>query len=403
MSYHPFENVEMAPADPILGINELFKSDANPQKVNLTIGIYLDEEGICPVLSAVKQAEKIQLEKETTKEYLGIAGEQRFGEHVREILFGNEHPVVKERRATTVHTPGGTGALRVGADFITSQFPEAGAWVSDPSWPNHRSLFAQAGLAVKTFAYLDTERYALDFETMIEAMEQIPEGDMVLLHGCCHNPTGVDPTPAQWDELVGLFSRRALIPFIDIAYQGLGVGLEEDAYGVRAFGAAGLNFLVATSYSKNFGLYRERVGGLTLVAASEKEAERSLSNLKICVRTNYSNPPAHGGFVVDTVLTTPELRRKWLEELDGMRERIQAMRTLLVENLKRAGVKRDFTFLIDQRGMFSYTGITGPPVLRLRSEYGVYMLENGRINVAGVTPGNVEYLSRAFAAVLGGE
>lgn len=400
MSYHPFENVEMAPADPILGINELFKNDANPRKINLSIGIYLDEKGICPVLSAVKQAEKIQLEKETTKEYLGIAGEARFGDHVRELLFGKDHPVVTEGRAATLHTPGGTGALKVGADFIASQFPEAAAWVSDPTWPNHRMLFKQAGFAVKTYAYLDPARHALDFEGMVEALERIPEGDLVLLHGCCHNPTGIDPTQEQWDELVRLFGRRALIPFIDIAYQGLGSGLEQDAYSVRAFGAAGLSFLAASSYSKCFGLYRERVGGLTLVAASAKEAERSLSNLKICVRANYSSPPSHGGLVVDTVLATPELRKLWLSELDTMRGRIQQMRALLVENLRKAGVKRDFSFLLEQKGMFSYTGITGEPVARLRCEYGIYMLENGRINVAGIIPGNVEYLCRSLAAVL---
>jgi aspartate aminotransferase/aromatic-amino-acid transaminase len=400
MPYHPFESVEMAPRDPILGINELFQGDANPEKVNLSIGIYLDEKGICPVLSAVKQAEKILLEKENTKQYLGIAGEARFAEHVRELLLGREHPVVKDGRATTVHTPGGTGALRVGADFIVSQFPGAGVWISDPSWANHRMLFESAGLEVKSYPYLDAERHSIKFEAMLDTLEQLPDGDVVLLHGCCHNPTGIDPTHEQWDELARLFGRKALIPFVDIAYQGLGSGLEEDAYSVRAFATAGLDFLVATSYSKCFGLYRERVGGVTLIAASHQEAERALSNLKICVRTNYSSPPAHGGMVVDTVLTTPELRKMWLGELDGMRGRIQGMRSLFVDTLKALGVKRDFSFLKAQQGMFSYTGITGEPVLRLRSEYGVYMLENGRINVAGITPDNVEYLCRSIATVL---
>ncbi len=400
MSPHLFENVEMAPSDPIIGINELFQNDDNPSKVNLTYGIYMDDQGVCPVLSAVKQAEKILLERETTKEYLGIAGEAHYGGLVREQLFGEGHRVIRENLATTVHTPGGTGALKVGADFLATQFPGAAVWISDPSWSNHRMLFSAAGYQVHTYPYLDEENYGLKFEAMLETLEKIPEGDVVLLHGCCHNPTGIDPTPEQWDALLELFSRRPIIPFIDIAYQGLGEGLAEDAYGVRAFGEAGINMLVATSFSKSFGLYRERVGGVTLVASSAEEAERAQSNLKVCVRTNYSSPPAHGGLVVDTVLSTPELRTLWLGELDGMRERIQHMRELFVDTLKAAGVKRDFSFLRAQKGMFSYTGITGEPVLRLRAEYGVYMLENGRINVAGITPRNADYLGRSIAAVL---
>lgn len=401
MSVHLFENVEMAPADPILGLNEQFKSDSNPRKVNLTIGIYLNDEGICPVLSSVKQAEKILLEKETTKNYLSIEGEAHYGKLVREQLFGPGHRVLAEDLAITVHTPGGTGALKVGADFIASQFRGACVWISDPSWANHRALFSKAGYEVKSYPYLDAENYRLNFEGMLETLESVPEGDMVLLHGCCHNPTGIDLTPAQWDALAELFQRRALIPFIDIAYQGLGDGLDEDAYGVRAFGEAGVNMLAATSFSKCFGLYRERTGAVTLVASSREEAERAMSNLRVCVRTNYSSPPAHGGNIVDTVLSDPELEKLWRSELDAMRERIQCMRRLFIDTLKDAGVKRDFSFLIDQKGMFSYTGITGEPVLRLRSEYGVYMLENGRINVAGITPDNVAYLGRSIAAVLG--
>lgn len=400
MSFHLFERLEMAPPDPILGLNEQFKSDSNPSKVNLTIGIYLNAEGVCPVLSSVKQAEKIMLERETTKNYLSIEGDARFGGLVREQVFGGEHRVIRENLATTMHTPGGTGALKVGADFIASQFPGAGVWISDPSWPNHRGLFTAAGYAVHTYPYLDAENNRLDFEAMRETLETVPENDLVLLHGCCHNPTGIDLTQAQWDALVELFQRRALLPFIDIAYQGLGDGLEEDAYGVRAFGEAGINMLVATSFSKCFGLYRERVGGVTLVASSREEAERALSNLRVCVRTNYSSPPAHGSNIVETVLSDSELKKLWRTELDGMRERIQSMRSLFVEKLKEEGVKRDFGFLHGQKGMFSFTGITGEPVLRLRSEFGVYMLENGRINVAGITPHNVDYLCRSIATVL---
>ena len=401
MPVHLFENVQMAPPDPILGLNEQFKSDSNPKKVNLTIGIYLNDKGVCPVLSAVKQAEKILLEKETTKNYLSIEGEARFGMLTREQVLGKGHRVLKENLAATVHTPGGTGALKVGADFIASHFRGAGAWISDPSWANHRALFSAAGYQVNSYPYLDAENYRLNFEGMLETLETVPEGDMVLLHGCCHNPTGIDPKPEQWDALAELFQRRALIPFIDIAYQGLGDGLDEDAYGVRVFGEAGVNMLIATSFSKCFGLYRERTGAVTLVASSQEEAERAMSNLRVCVRTNYSSPPAHGGHIVDTVLSEPELQKLWRSELDAMRERIQYMRGLFVETLKQAGVKRDFSFLMEQKGMFSYTGITGEPVLRLRREFGVYMLENGRINVAGVTPDNVGYLGRSIAAVLG--
>lgn len=400
MSVHLFENVEMAPADPIIGLNELFKSESNPQKVNLTIGVYLNEQGICPVLSSVKQAEKIILEKETTKNYLSIEGEAHYGSLVREQLFGEGHRILKDNLAVTAHTPGGTGALKVAADFVTTQFRGAGAWISDPSWANHSALLSAAGYKVSSYPYLNREQYGLDFEGMLESLERIPEGDLVLLHGCCHNPTGIDPTPAQWDALAELFQRRALIPLIDIAYQGLGDGLEEDAYGVRAFGEAGINMLVATSYSKCFGLYRERTGAVTLVASSRDEAERAMSNLRVCVRTNYSSPPAHGGNIVDTVLSDPELQKLWKSELDAMRERIQCMRRLFVETMKAEGVKRDFSFLNEQKGMFSFTGITGEPVLRLRSEYGVYMLENGRINVAGITPDNIGYLGRSIAAVL---
>ncbi|MCZ6728114.1 MAG: aspartate/tyrosine/aromatic aminotransferase [SAR324 cluster bacterium] len=395
-----FKNLEMAPADPILGLNELFKTDGNPKKVNLTIGIYLDEQGICPVLSSVKQAEKILLEQETTKNYLSIEGEAHFGKLVREQLFGAGHKVLKENLAATVHTPGGTGALKVGADFVAIQFPGAAVWISDPSWANHRMLFSAAHYEVNSYPYLDAENYGLKFDAMLETLESVPEGNLVLVHGCCHNPTGIDLARDQWDRLAELFGRRSLIPFIDIAYQGLGDGLEEDAYGVRAFGEAGINMLVASSFSKCFGLYRERVGALTLLASSPEEAERALSNLRICVRTNYSSPPAHGGMIVDAVLSTPELQKLWRNELDVMRERIINMRRLFVKTLKAMGVRRDFGFLLQQKGMFSYTGITGTPVLRLRDEYGVYMLENGRINVAGITPRNVEYLCGAIAAVL---
>ncbi len=402
MPYHPFGAVKQAPPDPILGLTELFRVDPNPQKINLTVGVFLDDRGVNPILGSVKQAEKILLEKETTKSYLAIPGGESYGEVTRELLFGAGHPVLNDARAVTMQTPGGTGALRLGADFLASQFPGAHVWISDPTWANHRAVFSAAGLEVKTYPYLDMEKHGLRFREMSETLENIPEGDVVLLHGCCHNPSGIDPTREQWEELCRLFSGRPIIPFFDIAYQGLGAGLEEDALAVRTFGNEGIEMLVAASFSKSFGLYRERVGSLTLVGSSPEEAQKALDSLKIYARSNYSNPPAHGGLVVETVLLDQELRELWLRELDGMRERIRHMRAAFVDTLQALGVGRDFGFLKKQKGIFSFSGIHREEVVRLREEYSIYMLENGRINVAGITPANLEYLCRSIAAVLKG-
>jgi aspartate/tyrosine/aromatic aminotransferase len=400
MPYRPFAAVEMAPPDPILGIVEQFKQSTNPKKVNLCIGVYQDETGANPVLKSVKQAEKMWLELEHTKDYLGMAGEEGLCRAVQEIVFGADSSVVKERRAATLIAPGGTGALRVGADFLHGLLPQAAVWISDPTWPNHRGIFQAGGLAVKTYPYYDDARHGLVFDKMLAALEQVPEGDVVLLHACCHNPTGCDPAPAQWDRIVELFKRRPIVPFLDFAYQGFGQGLEPDAYAVRAFANAGLEMLVASSFSKNFGVYRERVGAITFVTGETAEAARVMSRAKLTVRANYSNPPAHGGKAVELVLSTAELKALWLTEVKGMCARIQQMRRLFVETLKAKGVQDDFSFILGQRGMFSFSGITGAKVQKLKDRYGIYMSDNGRINVAAMTPSTMDYLCTSIAAVL---
>jgi aspartate/tyrosine/aromatic aminotransferase len=402
-AYRPFSVVEQAPPDPILGLTEQFKKDANAKKVNLCIGVYQDETGKNPVLKSVKQAERMWLERETTKDYLGMAGEESYGRLVQELVFGKEHPVVKEKRAATLHTPGGTGALRLGADFLHSQMPKAAVWISDPTWPNHRGIFQSAGVGVKTYPYYDPASHEIAFERLLEALEKVPEGDVVLIHACCHNPTGADPSPEQWERIVQIFQRRPIVPFLDFAYQGFGDGLEPDAHGVRAFANAGLELLVASSFSKNFGLYRERVGALTIVASDAAEAGRVMSRAKLTARASYSNPPAHGAKVAELVLTTPELRDQWEREVDTMRNRIHQMRRMFVDGLKAKGVKRDFEFIVRQRGMFSFCGVTPEEVKTLRERFGIYLVDNGRINVAGMTPANMDYLTTAIAAVLNGK
>lgn len=400
MLYRPFSTVEMAPPDPILGIVEQFKQSTNPQKVNLCIGVYQDETGAMPVLKSVKQAERIWQEQETTKDYLPMAGEEAYGRAVQEIVFGADHPILKERRAATLQTPGGTGALRVGGDFLYGQFPNATMWISDPTWPNHRGIFESAGFPVKTYPYYDNAAHGLAFDRMLAALEQAPEGDIVLLHACCHNPTGCDPDPGQWDQIVKVFQRRPVIPFLDFAYQGFGRGLDPDAYGVRAFARAGLEMLVASSFSKNFGVYRERVGAITFVTTDPPECAKVMSRAKLTVRANYSNPPAHGGKAVELVLADKELKALWLKEVRGMCDRIQGMRRLFVDTLKAKGVDQDFSFILEQRGMFSFSGITGAKVQKLKDRYGIFMSDNGRINVAALTPANMDYVCSSIAVVL---
>lgn len=394
------ERLDMAPPDPILGLTAAFKADPAPDKINLGVGVYQDDQGRTPVPEVVRRAEKRVFEAETTKSYLPIDGSPEFVCAVQTLLLGDGHRLLSERRAVTLQTPGGTGALRVAGDFIHQHFPHATLWLSDPTWANHPKVFAAAGVPVQTYPYFDAESSGLDFGRMLGEVRRMPPGDILLLHGCCHNPTGVDPDPEQWEELAEAIRERDVLPLVDLAYQGLGDGLRQDARGLTALCGENAELLVASSFSKNFGLYRERVGALTLIASEPEAAERALSHLKIAVRTNYSNPPAHGSAIVIEVLTDPHLRREWEAEVNAMRQRIQDMRRLFVETLQAKGVKRDFSFINRQRGMFSYSGLTPGQVQRLREEFSIYIVGSGRINVAGMTTENMDQLCQAIAAVL---
>ncbi len=395
-----FEAVSKAPDDAILGLNEAFARDPNPEKINLSVGVFKDATGETPILRSVKQAEARILENETTKTYIGIQGSDEYGRAVQELVFGPNHPVVTAGRTATVQTPGGTGALRVAADFLKKLFPASKVWLSDPTWPNHPGVFQSAGLQVATYPYFDAASNSLAFERMLAALGEIPSGDIVLLHGCCHNPTGVDPTADQWRQIADGVARRGLVPFVDFAYQGLAEGLREDAVGVATLARTGSDLLVASSFSKNFGLYSERVGALAAVCRTDAAATAVMSQLKTCIRTNYSNPPAHGAEIVTTILGDPQLRGAWEGEVRDIRERINGMRTLFVRTLAEVGVTRDFSFVARQRGMFSFSGLTPEQVRQLRDEYAIYIVGSGRINVAGMTPDNVRPLCTAIAAVL---
>ncbi len=395
-----FETISPAPEDSILGLTEAFKKDPNPNKVNLGVGVYKDGGGQTPVLSTVKEAEERLLRSEATKSYLPIDGLAAYATLSQEIVFGSEHDILGAGRAATVQTPGGTGALRVAADFVRRIFPQATVWLSDPTWPNHPNVFGSAALQVQSYPYFEAESNGVAFDRMMAALETIPKGDVLLLHGCCHNPTGADLSSQQWQEVAALCAERGILPLLDFAYQGFGDGLDEDASGVRIVADHCREFLVATSYSKNFGLYNERVGALTLVADSVEAAEAANSHMKICVRTNYSNPPAHGGQIVAEVLGDPELRQRWEVELAEMRDRINDMRHLFVETLDEQSAGRDFSFIARQRGMFSYSGLTPEQVQALRHRHSVYVVGSGRINVAGMTEANMDYLCEAIADVL---
>lgn len=395
-----FESLESAPKDPIFGLMEAFKRDPHPRKINLGIGVYRDEQGHTPVFRAVKLAEARLLEEETTKEYLEIEGSPAYAAAVQELVFGPEHEVITSGRAVTVHTLGGTGALRVGAEFLKKVNPTARVWVSDPTWPNHPNIFRAAGLAVETYPYFDPANNSLAFDEMMAALRAIPERNVVLLHGCCHNPTGIDPTPEQWAAIAEVLARRSLLPFVDFAYQGLGDGLREDAVGVLALCRRLPEMLIASSFAKNFGLYNERVGALTLVARSRETAEIALGHLKQVIRASYSNPPAHGAAIVTTILNDPQLRAEWEGEVKTMRERLNRTRQLFADTLASLGVTHDFTFLKRQRGLFSFSGLTREQVDTLREKYSIYIVGSGRINVAGINEANIERLCRAIAEVL---
>ncbi|MHD0453011.1 amino acid aminotransferase [Serratia nevei] len=395
-----FEKITAAPADPILGLTDIFRADARPNKINLGIGVYKDETGKTPVLTSVKKAEQYLLENETTKNYLGIEGIPAFASCTQALLFGKESPIVADRRARTAQTPGGTGGLRVAADFIANQTSAKRIWISNPSWPNHKNVFSAVGLEVLEYAYYDAANHALDFDGLLNSLKQAQTGDVVLFHGCCHNPTGIDPTAEQWAQLAELSVANGWLPLFDFAYQGFANGLEEDAQGLRIFAAKHKELIVASSYSKNFGLYNERVGACTIVAADAETADRAFSQVKAAIRANYSNPPSHGAAVVATILGNDALRAMWEQELTDMRQRIHRMRQLFVNTLQEKGAQQDFSFIIQQNGMFSFSGLTKEQVLRLREEFGVYAVNSGRVNVAGMTPDNMAPLCEAIVAVL---
>ncbi|MBN3769577.1 MULTISPECIES: amino acid aminotransferase [Burkholderia] len=395
-----FSAVQLAPRDPILGLNEAFNADARPTKVNLGVGVYTNEEGKIPLLRAVREAEKVRVEAGLPRGYLPIDGIAAYDAAVQKLLLGNDSPLIAAGRVVTAQALGGTGALKIGADFLRTVNPNVKVAISDPSWENHRALFEAAGFEVVAYPYYDAATNGVNFEGMLSALNSYAAGTVVVLHACCHNPTGVDLTEAQWQQVVDVVKARNLVPFLDIAYQGFGENIEADAAAVRLFAAADLNAFVSSSFSKSFSLYGERVGALSIITSSKDEATRVLSQLKRVIRTNYSNPPTHGGAVVAAVLASPELHASWVQELGEMRDRIRAMRNGLVERLKASGVDRDFSFINEQRGMFSYSGLTSAQVDRLRDEFGIYAVGTGRICVAALNTRNLDAVANAVAAVL---
>lgn len=395
-----FASVELAPRDPILGLNEQYNTDTRTQKVNLGVGVYYNDEGRIPLLKAVRKAEVARIEAAAARGYLPIDGLASYNRGAQVLLLGADSPLIAEGRVLTVQALGGTGALKIGADFLKRLLPNSKAYISNPSWENHRALFERASFKVETYAYYNAQTHGIDFPGMLAALKAMPEQSVVVLHACCHNPTGVDPSIEQWAQIAQAVKEANLVPFIDIAYQGLGDGLEKDAAVVRMFASLGLTMLISSSFSKSFSLYGERVGALTLITASQDEKSRVLSQIKRVIRTNYSNPPTHGGMIVASVLNTPELYASWTEELAGMRDRIHTMRKQLVEKLKSHGAKQNFDFITAQRGMFSYTGLSTAQVERLRNDYGVYAVSSGRICVAALNSHNVDYVAEAIAKII---
>jgi aromatic-amino-acid transaminase len=390
----------MAPRDPILGVTEAFNADTHPDKVNLGVGVYCNDEGKVPVLESVRRAEQQLAETPLSRNYLPIDGLQAYDRAVQRLVFGDDSQALREGRIVTVQALGGTGGLKLGADLLRRVNPGGQLWISDPSWENHRALFEYAGYTVNSYPYYDAPTHGLDFDGMIGALRKLPAGSVVVLHACCHNPTGVDPSPAQWSGVMEVVNERGLVPFLDLAYQGFADGIEEDAQAVRRFSEACPVVFVSSSFSKSLSLYGERVGALSIVARNAEEAARVLSQLKRVIRTNYSNPPTHGGQTVATVLTTPELRALWERELGGMRDRIKSMRRQLVEKIRAIRADFDFSFVVRQRGMFSYSGLSREQVRRLREEYSVYAIESGRICVAALNSRNIDYVARAIANVV---
>ena len=395
-----FTAVEMAPRDPILGITEQFLTDPNPSKVNLGVGVYYDENGKLPLLKCVRAAEKVMMDTPTARGYLPIDGIAAYDAAVKSLVFGADAELVSSGRVATVQAVGGTGGLKIGADFLKKMSPNATVMISDPSWENHQALFTNAGFNVESYPYYDAANRSVNFSGMLQGLDTAPPGTIVLLHACCHNPTGYDITADQWDQVVAKCKERQLTPFLDMAYQGFGHGIAEDGAAVQKFAAAGMSFLVSTSFSKSFSLYGERVGALSVLCESKDEASRVLSQLKIAIRTNYSSPPTHGGAVVAAVMGNPELRAMWEQELGEMRVRIKAMRQKLVDGLKAAGVQQDMSFITRQIGMFSYSGLRKDQMVRLRDEFSVFGTDTGRMCVAALNSKNIDYVCASIAKVI---
>ncbi|MGC7560874.1 amino acid aminotransferase [Pasteurella sp. PK-2025] len=395
-----FENITAAPADPILGLGESFKAETRDNKINLGIGVYKDAQGNTPIMKAVKEAEKRLFDLEMTKNYLAIDGVAEFNAHTKALLFGADSEVIKQGRAKTVQSLGGTGALRIAAEFIKRQTKSQNVWISTPTWPNHNAIFNAVGMTIREYRYYDAQNKCLDWDNLLADLSGASEGDVVLLHGCCHNPTGIDPTPEQWQQLADLSAKNGWLPLFDFAYQGLANGLEEDAFGLRTFAKNHKELLIASSYSKNFGLYNERVGAFTLVAENEQVAATALTQVKTIIRTLYSNPASHGATTVSMVLKDAALRQEWVTELSEMRNRIKAMRSQFVQLLKEFGADRDFSFIIDQNGMFSFCGLSPEQMDRLKDEFAIYAVRSGRINVAGITEENIRHLCESIVKVL---
>jgi len=395
-----FENIPSAPRDAILGLTEAFRSDSRPEKINLSVGVYQDHGGQTPVLEVVREAEQQMAAEWTSKAYLPISGSPDYAKRVQSLLLGADHEAVRGGRVATFQTPGGTGALRVAADFLHAHYPRATVWLSDPTWANHPNIFAAAGVATKTYAYYNPATHGLAADRMLEAIEKIPAGDVILLHACCHNPTGIDPGPDQWQAIVTAVRKQGLLPLLDFAYQGFAEGTEEDAASLRRFCQGDAELVVCSSFSKNFGLYCERVGALSVVSRSMENCQAVQSQVKRAIRTNYSNPPLHGAEIVHRILQDEPWRARWQQELGQMRGRIGDMRRLLVKKLVEQGVQEDYSFINRQRGMFSYTGLSQGQVDQLREQHAVYIVGSGRINVAGINSANVDRLAKAIGAVV---
>ena len=395
-----FEKVEPAAPDAILGLNEAFQADSNPNKINLSVGQFKDAEGKTPILGCVKQAEEELLKSESSKGYLGIVGDTNYGKMVPGLLFGADNKLLSQNRVATVQSPGGTGALRIVADFIATNFPGSTVWLSEPTWPNHPNIFKAAGVPTKSYAYYDESDFSLNYDAMVSDLAKVPAGDFVMLHGCCHNPTGVDIADDQWNAVGEILKKGNVTPIVDFAYQGFGSGIEEDAIGVRTLAEHVDEMIVCSSFSKNFGLYCERIGAVTTVAADADASAAVISRLKKCIRANYSNPPAHGAKIVAKVLGDEALTKQWHAELAEMRNRILDLRKQIAATMKSLGSPVDFEFITEQRGMFSFTGLTREQVQKLRDEHSLYIVGNGRINVAGLKDDQIEIACKAIIDVL---